>query len=432
MSIKEKIYKNGVTLIYRKLKRRHTSVATGFVFGKNREKYSESIAHFCEHMFFKETEKYNEKQLSDKLLDVFTMYNAHTDFYLTWIDFCRSNKVIEPCFELTSEMLLNTKYSKKCVENEKGVIKQELLAKLSNAKRINGFARARTLSTDYLPNESVLGTAKEIDSVTPKSLRKFRDEVFISQNFFIAIEGGISYFKAKKLAEKYFINKLKSNPNYPVDKTNISTYDKAGNLNIEYFPFNKSMCSIIVKLDKDLENIKTNATLRMLAKVCNGLSGKILKQLRDKGLVYSAKLVSNEIKNHYCIRMDWECASDNVNKCIEQIGLVFKDLRVNKIDNEILKKKKENVKLLKDESIQASIFPNELYLEYLDWGKEAFNKKTIKQFNKFFETLTQDDIQTFCQQVLSKPENIFVTILTGEKEPKFYDYETIVNILTKE
>lgn len=431
MAFKEKIYNNGAILIYRKLKRKHTSVEAGFVFGKNRKNYPEPTAHFCEHMLFKETEKYKGKQLGEKINEVFTMYNAHASPYYIWIDFCRANKVIESCFKLASEMLLNTKFSKKCVDSEKGVIKQELVDQLNNPNYIARMAKERVLSTDNLPNERVCGTVEEIDAVTPKGLEKFKREVFISQNFLITIEGGISYAKAKKLAEKYFINKLKSNPSYPVDKTSNEIYDKKGNMNVEYFPFGKAICSIIIKIDESLENIKTDATMNMFTKICNGPYGELVKKLRNKGLVYGARIVNNQIRKHYYFRVKWECVNSNVNKCIDEIGNLFKDLRNNKIEENILTQKKENVKLSKDESYQGSIYPSNLFGKYLDYGKDDFSKKINKQFDKIFDNLTPDDIQNFCKEVLSKPENIYVSILTGEKDSNFYSYEKIQEILTK-
>ncbi len=51
--IKVKNYKNGATLVYSKKKRKHTSVVAGFVFGRNRDKFPEPVAHFCEHMFLR-------------------------------------------------------------------------------------------------------------------------------------------------------------------------------------------------------------------------------------------------------------------------------------------------------------------------------------------------------------------------------------------
>jgi len=54
LTIKIKKYSNGAELIYKKRKRKHTSVRAGFVFGKNRDKYAEPVAHFCEHLYMQE------------------------------------------------------------------------------------------------------------------------------------------------------------------------------------------------------------------------------------------------------------------------------------------------------------------------------------------------------------------------------------------
>lgn len=427
-----KHYKNGATLIYRHVKRRHTSVVAGFVFGRNRDKFPEPSAHFCEHMFFKETETRNEKQLRQDMLDTFTMKNGRTSLSYTEIDFCRANKVLEQSFALASDMLLNTKFSNKCVESEKGVIKQELVQKLNNPGALSWFVRTRSLTTEYNKNTMVLGSEEEINAITPKDLKRFRDEVFISQNFIITIEGGISYLKAKHLAKKYFVGKLKSNPDFCVDKTMLQTYDREGNINIENYPFNKSICSIIVKLDDEMFSIKTIQSMRMLANICNGVNGKLLGKLRDNGLVYSASIMRDDMKDHLLMDIHWECSSDNVNKCIDTIGEVIKDLRKNPVEESLIQKKIENSKLGKDEATPRNVYPSRLFHNYLMYGKENFSKKLAKEYKKTYENLTAKDIQDFCKAVFSRPENIHVAILTGEKEPKFYSYEEIQNILTSD
>lgn len=427
-----KHYKNGATLIYRHVKRRHTSVVAGFVFGRNRDKFPEPSAHFCEHMFFKETETRNKKQLRQDILDTFTMKNGRTGLSYTEIDFCRANKKLEECFALASDMLLNTKFSNKCVESERGVIRQELVQALNNPNRLHGFAKIRSLTSEYNKNTMVLGSEEEINAITPKTLKHFRDETFVSQNFVISIVGGISCSRAIHLANKYFINKLKSNPSYTIDRTMDAEYNKPGNMNIEFYPFNKSICSIIFKLDKELVSIKTVQTMKMLSGICNSVDGKLNGKLRDKGLIYTGYLTYYDDPDHEYMEIRWECSNDNVNKCIETIGEVLKDLRKNKLEDSLIEKKIENYKLSRDEASARNIYPSRLFTRYLLYGKEDFSKKLSKEYRKTYENLTAQDLQGFCKNIFSKPENIHVVILTGEKEPKFYSYEEIQNILTSD
>ncbi len=430
MSIKVKKYQNGATLVYRKVKRKHTAVTAGFVFGRNHDKYPEPVAHFCEHMFFKETTSRNEKQLRQDMLNTFSMKNGRTYLFYTEIDFCRANKALENCFALSSDMLLNTKFSPKCVKSEKGVIKQELVRKLNNPDAIFWYTKSRCLSNEYTQTTQVLGSEAEIDAITPKVLKNFRDDVFISQNFVIVIEGGISYAKAKRMAEKYFIRNLKSNPAYPQDRTMEPNYDRKGNLLIEKYPFNKAICEIIIKIDKELENQKTKELILMLRMLCNSVDGKLSGRLRNHGLVYDSMMNASTSKDHFCLNIKMNSSPENINKCIDQVGILFKELRSTKVDEDLIAKKKENIKLEKDEFVQQ-IYPSRLFSRYLTFGEEIFTKKYEKQSKKIFQSLTAEDLQSFCKTILSKPENIYVAILTGEKDANFYDYEKIQKILTK-
>lgn len=427
--LKRKIYKNGATLIYKKNKKRHTSVVAGFVFGKNRDNYPEPTAHFCEHMFFKETKQKSTQTLNEAMQNTFSMYNGRTNLFYTEIDFCRSNKIIEPCFELASEMLLETKFSKKNIDSEKGVIKQELVRKLNNPDKLFYFTYARCLRDYYNKNTMVLGSEQEIDEIDAKTLKKFKDEVFISQNFVITIQGGISFYKAKRLAEKYFIKKLNSDPKFSVDRTMNLIINKKGNLLVEKYPFKKAICSIAIKIDKDLNNLKNEQISYMLCMICNGLSGKILNRLRDKGLVYSAGMSSN-FKDDETIKIDFACSDQCVNKCIDEIGKVLYDLKTNLVDEKLIETKKKNQKYQRDEKTTL-IYPSNLFNLYLRYGYESLTKKYHKKSKKLFQAVTPQDIKDFCNNIFSNPENLYVAILTGSDENNFYNYEKMQKILIK-
>ena len=108
--MKTKVYKNGALLLYRKKRRKKaTAVVAGFIYGNNRTNYPEPTAHFCEHMFFNETETKDKTALKDAQLNTFASYNGRTSLWWTEIDFFRANSALEPCFQLASEMLLKTK-----------------------------------------------------------------------------------------------------------------------------------------------------------------------------------------------------------------------------------------------------------------------------------------------------------------------------------
>lgn len=426
---KKKIYSNGATLIFKHRKRKCTSVVAGFAFGSNRENYPEPTAHFCEHMFFIETENRSKETLKQDMLNTFSMKNGRTNAFYTEIDFCRSNKVLEDCFALSSDMLLNTKYEAKYIKSEKGVIKQELVRKLNNPDALSYFALLRATTSKDIKNSLVLGNEDEIEAVTAKSLKKFRDETFISQNFVISIEGGISFLRAKHLAEKYFIKKLKSNPSYPVDQSILFKQTREGNLNIENYPFKKSICRIAIKINPEFESQLTEKSALMFCSICNGINGRLLSALRENGLVYSAGLGYDTVPTQNVLHFDFSCSTENVNKVIDETGKCFEEFRTTLVEEELIKQKKKNEKLLKDE-MMSKIYPSNLFTNYLAFGDRILSKKHRKTDKKIFDSLTPNDVQNFCKMVLTKPENIYVAILTDGSEKDFYTYEEMQKILT--
>ena len=422
--MKVKNYKNGATLIYRHFQRKHTSVSAGFIFGDNRDKYPEPTAHFCEHMFFKESKKMTQFQLVKKRNKIFSLKNGRTGFKFTCIDFCRSNKILEPCFDFSSEVLLNTHFLKKHVESEKGVIKQELTKRLNDPLRKLEYATYRTIRDHLNSDYSILGSFEEIDKMDVETLKKFHNECFISQNFFICISGGISYFRAKKLAEKYFIKRLKSNPKKKSEKTIEIKNNKPGNMNIEYFPLEKSWCNISIKVESELETTKSQTIIDLLTKVSNSTVGLIGLTLRNSGLVYKADIVGGQIrKNNSFLSLNFECSSENVNKIIDVLSSKLCDFANSQITQELIEEQKNKRKYEKDEEIQKNIYPNKDYFLYFQNNGNLLTKKYEKEYNKEFNSLTSNDIQEFIKTILSKPENLYVTILSNKGPENFYTYE---------
>lgn len=357
------------------------------------------------------------------------MLNGRTNLFYTEIDFCRSNKALEPSFELASDMLLHSKYSKNNVETEKGVILQELEKRLNNSSSFLRNCYKRTTRTTYNTNTCILGSREEIEKVTAKELKNFREETFVSQNFLITIEGGISYHKAKKLAEKYFIKSLKNDLKYPSDWTYTLEIDKQGNLNIEKFDFKRAKAIILFKLDEEMSTIKNDMTMRMLCNICSGADGLILGKLRDLGLVYETYVNYFDVsKNHgFCI--EFSCTNENVNKVIEEIGKALKKLKENPIPEEIISIELRNFKLWNDEYVK-NIYPSHLFEEYLITKEKMFDKRLSKQKMKFFKHVTPADIQEFSKKAFSKPENLYISMITSEKPETFYSYEQMRKVLT--
>lgn len=437
--IKEKKYKNGATLIYKKTKTKSTAVSVGFIFNNDISKnYPAGVAHFCEHMFFQETENRDYDTLKKDRKDIFSYkINGLTSMQYTYLDFCRSNKIIEPCFELASDMLLNTKFSQKCVDTERGVIKQENRLNVDKVERVMNAATRNVLNSNVSKTvNDVVSSLEDIEAITPEMLKKFRDENYVSQNFLIAIKGGISYHKAKRLAEKYFINKLRSDPAYSVCNDDLDSYKitNSGNMNTVKIKSKTSDIRIFIKFD-DLKDKKLALKHLEAAKYFTSLSssadGLLVGKLREKGLVYSAncRLACNKYYNSLLITLT--TPNENINESIDTIGEFLKQSRNTPLDENLIKKMHLNEKYLLDELTPLPNYPNSLFKNYImETREELFSKKYMKEKKKIKDNITAKDIQDFCAYAFTKPENVYVTIGTNLPKEDFYDYYDIQRILT--
>ena len=421
--------KNGATLLYKKRRMKCVSVAAGFVFGENRNNYSEPTAHFCEHMLFQETTKHNKEELKTLAQQIFSYKNAFTNTNRLYFVFSRANEMLEKAMELSSEMLLETKFSPQLVKNEKGVIQQELVRALNNPQRQYYYTTQENIGNKYCYNTAILGSEEEISQIKAKDLQKFRDEVFISQNFIISMVGDISLFKAKRLANKYFVSKLKSNPSYPVNRETDVFVEKPGNLCVNYFPLNKVTGNVSFKIT-DFDDKKMEI-LSMMAYLLNGIGGDFHECLRDKGLVYSCGFFNKIYPDRMYAMFQFESSQENVNKIIDQIGKLIHKLKTEKFDEtrlDFIKKNKEYRK--KESSIDKSSEGQKLFNAYLQDGTKYFTKKANNRVKKLFNSVTADDILNLSNEIFSTPENVYVAILTGQKDNDYYSYEKIQKIVT--
>ena len=135
------------------------------------------------------------------------------------------------------------------------------------------------------------------------------------------------------------------------------------------------------------------------------------------------------IPSNYTIGINFGCSSDNVNKVITKVGELFEELRNSPVEQTIIEKIKQNRKLSKDERVR-NIYPSSLFREYPCYGDIILSRKYKKESKRFYEHITPEQLQKFCQKVFSSPENVYVAILTDSTPDKFYSYEEIQKILT--
>ena len=116
-----KKYESGLTVVVEQ-NASVRSVAVGILVGAGSAYETETengISHFIEHMQFKGTQKRTAEQIVKKFDDAGASYNAFTGKEYTCYYFNSIDEKTEECFEILSDLFLNSEFPEAELERER-------------------------------------------------------------------------------------------------------------------------------------------------------------------------------------------------------------------------------------------------------------------------------------------------------------------------
>ena len=209
----EKRYENGLRLVVKKMGG-VKSVAMGILVGTGacvETSAQDGISHFIEHMQFKGTNKRNAFEISDAFDRLGAQVNAFTGKEIT----CYYSKCIsehtENCFELLSDLFLNSTFPEEEMEREKGVVCEEISMNEDTPEDLclDLLSRAAFGNKGY--GRNILGTAKNVKSFTRADIETYKRARYCPENIVISFAGDVDGETAQRLVEKYFRDLEKGN-----------------------------------------------------------------------------------------------------------------------------------------------------------------------------------------------------------------------------
>lgn len=193
--------------------------------GKDETPAEYGLTHFCEHMFCKGTPRFpTSRSAKDYLADNGGTTNARTG--LSRIEFvgrivARNLNIL---IDFIADRLQNSLFDEKTIENERGVITEELHRALSRDNiKMQSFCD-KNLFDLYVPNgKVVLGTSETISSFTRAQMLEFVARRMSAHNCLICISGKIEN-------EQELLNTLEEKFAF------LPTHDVSVNQNLTYHP----------------------------------------------------------------------------------------------------------------------------------------------------------------------------------------------------
>ena len=202
----EKKYENGLRLVVKQMDG-FMSVTMGILVGTGASAETDKedgISHFIEHMQFKGTQKRNAFEISDAFDRLGAQVNAFTGKDLTcYYSKCTSDHT-SACFELLSDLFLNSTFPEEEMEREKGVVCEEISMNEDTPEDLCLDLLARGFYGTENYGRNILGTAENVQSFTVADILKYKKARYCPENIVISFAGGIDMLTAQSLVENYF------------------------------------------------------------------------------------------------------------------------------------------------------------------------------------------------------------------------------------
>ena len=120
----------------------------------------EGLAHFIEHLLFKETEKRSTNQILNRLELVGADLNAYTTKEYTCIHASLLNQHLERSMDLFEDILFHSTFPEDEQEKEKGVILDEIASYLDQPEEAIQDDFEELLFANHPMGKNILGTTE--------------------------------------------------------------------------------------------------------------------------------------------------------------------------------------------------------------------------------------------------------------------------------
>ena len=293
-------------------------------------------AHFLEHKVMSFSE---DPRVVDAINSLGLQANAYTSWDVTNYNLYGSEN-IEESIVLLLDMFFKPNITEKNVKEEKGIISEEIDMTNDRLETYITFRLFDNMFNNSYLNNTILGTKKDINSLTRKELQRVYNDFYVPENTFITVCGNFdkdkvynvinNYIKVLKLKNKKApkVIKRREKDNIKVNLEKISKKTSCPKVRIGY------------KLNKKIFNIKNNDKLRAYVHfilTCNISCGsELYDKYINEGLVLGLGVSKSIFDNHLIISVS--ATAPDVDKFINRLNEDLKNLTLSKEDFERKKK----------------------------------------------------------------------------------------------
>ena len=377
---------------------------------RNEDEKSNGISHFLEHMAFKGTKNRTAKQIAENFDDIGGKVNAFTSRENTVYYAKILKDDVETAVEILSDILQNSTYDKKELENERKVILQEIAMTKDTPDDIIFDYYNQTAFPNQPFGRDILGTVENVKRFKRKDLVNYVKKQYKTENIVISFSGKAKHKNNLKLVKKYF--------------GNLTVGTNKNSKNVKYIggDFRKQkkleQTHAILGFSGYSYHHKNFYKANILGSILGGgMSSRLFQEIREKrGLCYSIYAFSSSSSDNGSFKVYAGLSPEKTNEFLDAVTEELKKATKNITTEEL----KRSVTQLKSSILMGRENTNsraqKLGSDLLAYGKV----RTIKEIMKELESITVDSLQELLSEILST-EKPTIAVLGNIKGVYKYD-----------
>ena len=296
----------------------------------------DGVAHFLEHKLF----SMKDGSAMDKFAEMGSSSNAYTSFtHTSYLFSCTSG--FEDSFKLLLDFVQNPYITEESVENEKGIIGQEIRMYEDDPDWQVYFNFINCLYNDFSVKKDIAGTVESISGIDRDLLYKCFKTFYDPSNMVIFVVGDVNPEEVYDIIEeKVDTNKekLEIKKIYTEEKENIASKRKEAVCDVSMPIFMYGF-----KVDPKIENIiKTEISLDIILEMLTGKSSNLYEELYESGLITSPLGVDITLEKEYAF-FNISGESREVDKVVEKIKNAIVNMKENGVDEESFERIKKRL-----------------------------------------------------------------------------------------
>ena len=288
----------------------------------------EGLAHFIEHLLFKQTEKRNTNQILNRLELVGADLNAYTTKEYTCVHASFLKPHLERSLDLFEDIVFHSVFPEEEIKKEKEVVLDEISSYQDQPDEAINDDFEDLLFEGHSLGKNILGSTESVQAFSKNDIFDFHRANYRTDEIIIGVFGNYDFKMIVRISEKLF-GKIPSNfpkrkrgePGIYSAKTNV--FDK---------PINQSHCVIGNRSYSMHHKHKTGFSLLNNLLGGNGMSSRLNLEIREKyGIAYTIESGYTPMSDTGIFSIYFGTDTEKTEKALRLIEKELKKLRDNKL-----------------------------------------------------------------------------------------------------